>query len=203
MNGTGPTESLTIQTSPHVSYRPPRDPIHPSTILAAVLAVILIVLATILVLNHGALPLGGSGSPGNPPIVLISAINRNITYLGGIPHNFGPTVNDSCLYCPVGADEGGAIRIPMATWSPPANLSFWVYTNVTGPFPVLAGGCGGVGCTIPWVTVWSEETYVPAHTLASMTLFAIFQLTKPVNGYYAVTLNATFCPSTLCPPPPT
>jgi hypothetical protein len=70
--------------------------------------------------------------------------------------------------------------------------------NVTGPFPVLAGGCGGAGCTIPWVTVGSEETYVPAHTLASMTLFAIFQLTKPVNGYYAVTLNATFCPSWVC-----
>jgi hypothetical protein len=204
MNGSGSSASQTTQTSPPVPYPVPHDGMHPSTILAVVLAVVLIVLATILVLNHGTLTIGGSGSTGNPPIVLISAINRNITYLGGLPHYFGPTVNDSCPYCPVGAQQGGAIRIPMATWSLPGNLSFWVFTNVTGPFPVLAGGCGGVGCTIPWVTIWSEETYVPAHTLSSMTLFAIFQLTQPVNGYYAVTLNATFCPSWVCtevPPP--
>lgn len=174
-----------------------------ATITAVVLAVALVILATILILDQGALPLGGSSSDGNPPIVAISGIDRNITYLGGLPKYFGPVVNDSCPFCPVGADAGGAIRIPLATWAPPTNLSFWVYTNVTGPFPVLAGGCGGAGCTIPWVTVWSEENYVPAHTLATMTLFATFQLTKPVNGFYVVTLNATFCPSTLCPPPPT
>ena len=167
-------------------------------IVAVVLAVALIILATILVLNHGSLVLGGSPSGGNPSIVLISGIDRNITYLGGLPRYFGPTANNSCPSCPVGAQEGGAIRIQLVNWTLPANLSFWVFTNVTGPFPVLAGGCGGAGCTIPWLKVWSEETYVPAHTLSSMALFATFELTRPVGGYYVVTLNATFCPSWVC-----
>lgn len=167
-------------------------------IVVAVLASVLMVLTIILVLNHGSVVLSGSSTGGNPPIVLISGIDRNITYLGGLAHYFGPTFNDSCPYCPVGAQAEGAIRIPIATWTIPTNLSFWVFTNVTGPFPVLAGGCGGEGCTIPWVKVWSEETYFGADTLSSVTLFAIFDLTRPVNGYYTVTLNATFCPSWVC-----
>ena len=90
MDGTGLSESQPAQTSPHISYPPPRAGAHPSTILAIVLAIILIVLATILVLNHGSLTTNGSRLSRNPPIVLISAINRNITYLGGLPHYFGP-----------------------------------------------------------------------------------------------------------------
>ena len=172
-----------------------------STVIAVILAVILVVLATILVLNHGALPLGGSTTAGNPTLIYIDGIDRNITYEGGLPHYFGPLTNDSCPYCPVGAQAGGAVRIPLATWNLPVNLSFWVFTNVSGPFLVQGSGCGGAGCTFPWLKVWSLETYVPSETLTSMTLFATFQLPNQAHWPNIVTLNATFCPTTMCPPP--
>ena len=55
----------------------------------------------------------------------------------------------------------------------------------------IEGGCRSTG-------VWSFETYVPADTLASMTLFATFKLPDHANGPNIVTLNATFCPSWVC-----
>ena len=165
---------------------------------ATVLAVVLIVLTTILVLNNGALPLGKPGSSGNPTLIYVDGIDRNTTYKGNLPAYFGPTVNDSCPYCPVGAQAGGALRIPLATWSPPSNLSFWVFTNVSGPFLVLGPSCSPAPCTLPWIRVWSFETYVAAGALTSMTLFATFKLPNQANGPNIVNLNVTFCPSWVC-----
>jgi hypothetical protein len=176
----------------------------PSTMIAAVLAAVLIALATILVLNHGSVLFGQPGSASNPVLIYIDGIDRNVTYKGNLPHYFGPSINDSCPYCPVGAQVGGAIRIPLATWSPPQNLSFWVFTNVSGPFPVQAPGCSPAPCTFPWLKVWSFETFVHAGVLTSMTLFSTFLLpNQPTGSLNIIDLNATFCPASICAPPPT
>jgi hypothetical protein len=177
---------------------PPRGRTAPSTVIAAVLAVTLIVLATILVLNHGSVLLGQPSSSGNPVLIYVDGIDRNVTYKGNLPHYFGPTINDSCAYCPVGAQAGGVLQIPLATWNPPSNLSFWVFTNVSGPFLVQGPSCSPAPCTLPWLKVWSYETYVAAGALASMTLFATFQLPDHANWPNIVSLNATFCPSWVC-----
>src|SRR5208282_3483253 len=109
--------------------QPTKRGAHRSTVVAVVLAVVLLVLATILVLNHGTLPLGQTSTPaGNPVLIFIDGIHRVISYKGNISGDFGPGVNDSCPFCPVGAQAGGAIRIPLATWNPPWNLSFWAFT---------------------------------------------------------------------------
>lgn len=175
---------------------------YPWRIVASLLAVVLIVLATVLTLNDGALPLGRSHSLGNPTLVFIDGINRTIAYKGNITGDFGPEINDSCPHCPLGAQEGGAIRVPIATWYPPTNLSFWVFTNVSGPFPVQGPSCSPAPCTLPWIAVWSFQTYVPADVLTSMTLFATFQLLASASSPNIVDLNATFCPSWVCAPPP-
>jgi hypothetical protein len=178
---------------------------HPSTIVAATLTVALLVLATILVLNHGTLPLGQSpGSPGNPVFVFIDGIHRVLTYKGSWGGYFGPGVNDSCAYCPVGSQAGAAVWIPLATWYPPQNLSFWIFTNVSGPFPVLGPSCSPAPCVIPWLKVWGFETYVQAGALQSMTLSAAFLLpNQPTGSLNIIDLNATLCPASICPPPPT
>jgi hypothetical protein len=169
---------------------------------ASILAAVLIVLAVVLVLNDGALPLGKPAGSGNPRLIYIDGIDRDITYEGNITGDFGPGTNDSCSYCPVGAQAGGAIRIPLATWHTPSNLSFWVFTNVSGPFLVQAPSCSPSPCTLPWIKVWSLETYVPANTLSSMTLFATFQLPSSATPPNIIDLNASFCPSSICAPPP-
>jgi hypothetical protein len=184
-------------TQPVQPY-PRRGRTNPSTVITAVLAAALVVLATILVLNHGSVLLGQPGSSGNPVLIYIDGIYRNITYRGNLPHYFGPTTNDSCAYCPVGAQAGGALQIPLATWDPPRNLSFWVFTNVSGPFLVQGPSCSGQGCTLPWLKVWSFETYVAAGVLASMTLFATFKLPDQAGWPNIIDLNATFCPTTVC-----
>lgn len=194
---TNPSENAVVPPRPEprpLSRAKPRT--NTSTVIAVILAAVLIVLTTILVLNHGTLAFGQTS--GNPTLVFVDGIDRNITYLGGLPQYFGPTTNDSCPYCPVGAEAGGALRIPLARWYPPRNLSFWVFTNVSGPFLVQGPSCSPAPCTLPWIRVWSFETYVPADTLASMTLFATFQLPNHENWPNIVTLNATFCPSWVC-----
>lgn len=174
-------------------------------VLTAALVAVLVSLSVILALNGGALPFGHqSPSRGNPVLIYVDGINRSLTYQGNMPPYFGPEQNDSCAFCPIGAQEGGAIRIPLATWSPPANLSFWVFTNVSGPFLVQEPSCSPTPCTFPWVKVWSFRTYVPADALSSLTLFATFQLPSSPTGYLnIINLTASFCPSTLCAPPPT
>lgn len=168
----------------------------------AVLTVALVVLAVVLTLNGGALPFPSSKSQGNPVLVFIDGINRTIDYMGNWTGYVGPTTNDSCVYCPVGAQAGGAIRIPLATWSLPVNASFWIYTNVSGPFLVQAPGCSPAPCTFPWLKVWAYETYVQKDTLTSMTLFATFKLPATSPGFpNIVELNATFCPVPTCPAP--
>ena len=179
-----------------VQSRPRRATV--GNVIAAILAAVLLVLATILILNHGSVLPSQSGSPGNTKLIYIDGINRTISYQGNLPQYFGPTTNDSCPYCPIGAQAGGALRIPLATWYPPSNLSFWVYTNISGPFLVQALSCSPLPCTLPWVTVLSFETYVPADTLASMTLFATFQLPNSVTPPNIVDLSTTFCPSWVC-----
>jgi hypothetical protein len=74
--------------------QPPRANL--SKVITAVLAAVLIVLASILVLNHGSVLFGGAGSTGNPVLIYVDGINRNITYKGNLPPYFGPTKNDSC-----------------------------------------------------------------------------------------------------------
>jgi len=170
-------------------------------VVAAVLAAALVVIVAVLVLNHGALPLGSSDSSGNPVLVYVDGIDRVITYRGGWTGYFGPGINDSCAFCPTGAQAGGAIRIPLATWNPPSNLSFWVFTNVSGPFPVQDPGCSPAPCTFPWLKVWSYATYVPAGALSSLTFFATFELPNQQTSPNIIDLNATFCPSNICPPP--
>jgi hypothetical protein len=73
-----------------------------------------------------------------------------------------------------------------------------VFTNVSGPFLVQAPSCSPAPCTFPWLRVWSFETFVPADTLTSMTLFATFQLPNQASWPNIVNLNATFCPSWVC-----
>jgi len=173
-----------------------------SPTIAVGLAVVLVILAGVLVYGHGSLRLPAVSKPGNPVIIYIDGINRTISYRGGWTGYEGPAVNDSCPYCPVGAQAGGALRLPLATWDPPQNVSIWVFTNVTGPFPVQYPFCSGAGCTFPWVKTWTFETFVPAHTLSSMTLYATFLLPTGSAGFpNIVQLNATFCPVPVCQPP--
>lgn len=197
--GRPPVEHASSPVSPPNLRRPTL-----STVIASVLAAALLILAAILVLNHGTLvPNGPSGPTSDPVLVFVDGIHRIITYDGGAPEFLGPAgVNDSCAYCPVGAQAGGALRIPLAIWSPPANLSFWIFTNVSGPFPVLAPSCSPAPCTIPWISVWSFQTFVSAGTLQTMVLFATFLLpSQPEGSPNIVDLNATLCPVSVCPAP--
>jgi hypothetical protein len=173
-------------------------------VISTVLATVLLVLTTILVLNNGALPIGKSPQSGNPLIIQINGIDRQIVYKGSWGGYFGPGVNDSCEFCPVGAQAGAAIRIPLGTWNPPANLSFWIFTNISGPFLVQGAGCSPAPCMFPWLTVESLATYVPAGTLAAMTLYGVFLMPDlPSNTSNIINLNATLCPTAVCPPPST
>ena len=189
MDGTEPSESQAVQTGRHVSYPPPKGGTRPSTIVAVVLIVVLLVLTTILAVNHGSILFSQSSSPGNPNLIFVDGIDRVIAYKGNITGDFGPGINDSCPWCPTGASAGGALRIPLATWNPPPNLSFWVYTNVSGPFPVLGPSCSPAPCTLPWLKLWSFETYVPAHTLITMTFFATFLLPDRSTGHLNVMIS--------------
>lgn len=191
-----------------LSATSPPDRVDPSRRLAsyrvatAVLSVVLIVLAGILTLNGGDLLRPRSSVQGNPTLVFLDGINRTITYRGPWTGYLGPSVNDSCAYCPVGAQAGGAIRIPLATWSLPQNASFWIYTNVSGPFLVQSPGCSPTPCTYPWVRVWAYQTFVEKGALTSMTLFATFLLpAQSPEAPSIVALNATLCPVPECPAP--
>jgi hypothetical protein len=187
-----------------VALRPPSRRTHPSTVVAAVLSAALITLTLILIVNHGALPLTQTGPGGNPVLVYIDGIHRNVTYLGNPTGYFGPSLNDSCPYCPVGAQAGGAVRIPLGTWYPPQNLSLWIFTNVSGPFLVQAPGCSPAPCTFAWLKVWSYETFVPAGTLLSLTLFSTFLLPNQAGtAPNFIDLNLTVCPTTTCTNTPT
>lgn len=190
---------LSMPTLPRGESPRSRPPVHPSTVVAAVLAAALVLLTTILVLNHGSLPITGPGSSGNPLLIYIDGIDRNVSYRGGWTGYAGPQINDSCTYCPVGAQAGGAIRIPIATWDLPLNSSFWVFTNVSGSFLVQSPGCSGAGCAFPWVKTWTYETYFSANSFTSVTLFATFQLPNQSPGPpNIVSLNASFCPGSIC-----
>lgn len=174
----------------------------PYRVATVVLAAVLIVLATILTFNGGELLRPHSSLQGNPILVFVDGINRTISYRGPWTGYVGPSVNDSCTYCPVGAQAGGAIRIPLATWSLPQNASFWIYTNVSGPFLVQSPGCSPAPCTFPWVRVWGYQTFVQEGALTSLTLFATFRLPAQSPGFpNIVALNATFCPVPVCQPP--
>jgi len=192
---------LTGNEQPQISHRSwvvRRVP----TVVAAVLAAILLILTTILVLNNGALPFRTTVSEENPIIIEINGVDRQLVYKGNWGGYFGPTTNDSCAFCPVGAQAGAAIRIPLVTWYPPVNLSFWVFTNVSGPFPVQGAGCSPAPCVFPWLSVESLETYVPADTLSSMTLFGVFLLPNtPSSLTNVIDFNATLCPISICPAP--
>jgi len=174
-----------------------------SPAVAATLTVILVVLAGILVVNNGSIRFEHSVGPQNPIIVPIDAIERQISYRGPWTGYEGPAVNDSCIYCPFGAQEGSAIRLPIATWYLPQNVSIWIYTNVSGTFPVQAPGCSPAPCVFPWLKVWSYETFVQKGVLLALTLFATFELPDNLGPpFAAIYLNATFCPVPVCAPPP-
>jgi hypothetical protein len=164
---------------------------------------VLAAITVVLVLNNGSVLFEPTQASTNPLLIYVYGIDRNITYEGNWKGYVGPEVNNSCDYCPIGAQAGGALRIPLATWWVPTNISFWVFTNVTGPYLVQVPGCGPAPCVFPWVRVWSYATYVPADTLTWMTLFATLKLPDSAPpGPASVSLNATFCPTPTCPPPP-
>jgi hypothetical protein len=172
--------------------------------LAAIFGAALVVLAGILAVNGGSIYFRSPSAQQNPVIVLVTGIDRTIVYRGSWTGYFGPSTNDSCLFCPIGGQAGSAVRLPLATWSPPENLSLWIYTNVTGPFPVQAAGCSPAPCTLPWLGVWYEETFVPARSVASLTLFGTFLLTGgSQSGPNTIDLNVTVCPVPVCSPPST
>ncbi len=162
----------------------------------------LVIISGILVLNDGSIRLGQGTGSGNPIIVPIDGIHRVISYRGSYTGYEGPAINDSCAYCPLGAQAGAAIEIPLATWYLPQNISLWIYTNVSGSFPVQASSCSPAPCTIPWVRVWSYETFVNKGAVLALTLYATFKLPSgsgpPVT---IVDLNATFCPVPVCARP--
>lgn len=167
------------------------------------LVAILSALAGVLILNHGSLPSLPRSAKGNPVLVPIDGVHRQIAYLGPWTGYEGPSINDSCALCPVSAQVGGVLRIPVAFWHLPTNTSLWIFTNVTGPFPVELPSCSPAPCTFPWVKVWSWSTFVPKDTLTALTLFATFELpNQPPNGPNIIDLNATFCPVSTCAAPP-
>lgn len=171
-------------------------------VATVVLVGVLLVLATVLTVNHGSVVFPHAGQQGNPVLIFIDGVNRSIMYRGAWTGYVGPSVNDTCTYCPVGAEAGGAVRVPLATWSIPQNASFWIFTNVSGPFLVQAPGCSPAPCTFPWLKVWSYETYVQQGAVQSLTLFATFKLPgQPADQPNFLTLNATFCPVPTCPAP--
>jgi len=169
----------------------------------AILSVILVILVVILVANNGSLRFPSKTPATNPTLVYIDGIDRLVSYRGSWTGYEGPAVNDSCVYCPVGAQAGGALDVPLATWSLPQNVSLWIYTNVSGPFLVQVPGCGPAPCVFPWVHVWSYHAFFQKGALTSTTFFGTFELPSrsgpPPN---IIDLNVTFCPVPVCAPPP-
>jgi hypothetical protein len=193
---------LSSAASPNGNSAKPRRPANASSAIAAVLAALLVVLTGVLVAYHGDLPIGQSHSNGNPVLIAIDGIDRDISYEGNWSGYFGPAVNDSCDYCPVSGQTGSAINIPLMTISPPKNLSFWIFTNVSGPFLVQSPGCSPAPCTFAWLKIWTYQTFVQEASLASLTLFATFLLpSHATDSANIIILNATFCPSWVCPAP--
>jgi hypothetical protein len=172
----------------------------PSTVVSVVLAAILIVLATVLILNGGALPLPRSHSTSNPVFILIDGIHRAITYRGNWTGYFGPTQNDSCGYCPMGAEAGSAVLIPLITLDGPKNLTYWIFYNITGPFLEAASSCSGANCTIPWVRTFSYSIEDDVPGLNQTIWHAFLMPNTPLPGPNIIQFNATICPTSICPP---
>ncbi len=203
MNGPEPASLPAKGSAAETSASEPirRARIHRSTWLSAILAAILVVLAGILALNGGALPGLSSPASGNPVYVSIDGIDRNITYRGNWTGYFGPTINDTCAFCPMGAQVGSSVFLPMMFLHQPTNLTFTIFYNITGPFLMGAASCSGPNCVIPWVSHFSFFIYsgIPWNNLTILQNFLMPD--QPPTGPNIIQFNATICPSPICPPP--
>ncbi len=180
--------------------QPRRRRIRASTAIAAVLAAILVTLATVLVLNHGALP-APLGPTGNPVFISIDGVDRVVTYRGNWSGYFGPTLNDTCRFCPLAAEAGSAVEIPLFTLDGPKNLTYTVYYNISGPFLMQATFCSGANCVFPWVHQVTSFFYAASPGLNVTIREAFLMPGQPPVGPNIIQFNATICPTSICPQP--
>lgn len=199
-----PAESELVhgRAIPRFSTAPKQRRVSLPTVLAVVFAAVLIVLSTILVINHGALP-APLGPSGNPQLVAINGIHRDVTYRGNWSGYFGPVSNNSCDFCPIWVSVGGVVVLPVFTLDGPKNLTFWIFYNISGPFLMGASSCSGTGCTIPWVQKFSFSLYVGVPGLNQSIVEDFLMPNHSSSGPNIIQFDATICPSAVCAAPPT